>query len=296
MNPTSTPAGAIVVGVDGSGSGSAALAWAAVEADLTKRPLVIVHAFALPTANEVACLASGGVSSELVVREGRKDAAQLLAQAQCEAAKRYPDLHIITLCREEDARVALLELARHAHQVVVGSRGRGPLKSLLLGSVSLAVSRHAVSPVVVVRPSAPEVPRHGVLVGTTVDEASLPTLEAAYQEASLRAVPLTVLHCDWDGDPSTGGWQQVPAGTPAHTQDRLAVAETLAGLVEKYPDVVTKVVLTQGAADRCFVDLAATHELAVVGRHGASFLDFTGLGSMAATVVEHARTTVLVVP
>lgn len=296
MKPTNPPAGAIVVGVDGSEPAATALRWAAAEADLTKRPLVIVHAFALPSASETGWLATGGISAESVVREGRKDANQLLAQAQCETAKGYPDLQITTQCREEDARIALLELATHAHLTVLGSRGRGPLKSLLLGSVSLAVSRYAVHPVVVVRPPTPQARRHGVLVGTTLDEASIPTLEAAYQEAALHSIPLTVLHCDWNGDPSTGAWRYLPPGTPEYTRDRLAVAETLAGLREKYPDVDAEILLARGAADRCFVALSATYELAVVGRHGASFLDFTGLGSMASTLVEHAHTTVVVVP
>lgn len=296
MDTTNIPTGAIVVGVDGSQSSAAAVQWAATEAGMTKRVLALLHAFQLPTAHETLWLTSGGIAPETVIRGAREDASRLLSQASHAVAAVHPDLEVTILCREEDPRVALLDAAAQAHLTVVGSRGRGPLKSLLLGSVSLAVSRYATQPVVVVRPPAPDAPRRGVLVGTSTDEESQSTLECAYQEASLRDTPLTVLHCDWDGDPSIRPWSFLKLGTPEHTDASLAVAETLAGLHEKYPDVVTGTVLARGVADRCLVDLAAHHELVVVGRHGASALDFTGLGSVAAAVVEHARTTVMVVP
>jgi len=296
MTQANTPAGAIVVGVDGSEQAAAALRWAATEADLTGRPLAIVHAITLPTTNQKVWLTSGGVSPDFVIDEERKDAAVLLADAAHESSESHPHLVITTHCREADPRIALIEEAAHAHMVVLGSRGRGPVRSLLLGSVSLAVSRHAPRPVVVIRPSTPDLPRRGVLVGTAVGDGPSSTLETAFREASLRRTPLTVLHCRWDGDPSTGKWVPLPAGTPEHVQNHAVVAAAIAGLREKYPDVNAEIMVARGAADRCLVDIATTHELVVVGRHGASPLDFTGFGSVSATVTEHARTSVMVVP
>jgi nucleotide-binding universal stress UspA family protein len=49
----------------------------------------------------------------------------------------------------------LVERSRTASLVAVGSRGRGSVRGLLLGSVALHVAMHAACPVLVVRPAAP---------------------------------------------------------------------------------------------------------------------------------------------
>src|SRR6478736_648774 len=76
--------------------------------------------------------------------------------------------------------------------VVLGSRGRGRVSSLLLGSVGVAVVGHATCPVVVRRPARDRV-RRGVLVGTDLTDDSRPALEFAYGLASVRHLTLTVL-------------------------------------------------------------------------------------------------------
>jgi nucleotide-binding universal stress UspA family protein len=48
---------------------------------------------------------------------------------------------------------SLLNAAEGADLLVVGSRGRGAFRSMLLGSVSLACALHSPSPVTVVRPT-----------------------------------------------------------------------------------------------------------------------------------------------
>ena len=89
---------------------------------------------------------------------------------------------------------------------MLGSRGRGPLRTALLGSVSASVARRAHCPVVVCRPPEPEPSASiGVIVGADGRDGSQPVLEFAFAQASLRALPLTVMHCFWDVISATRG-------------------------------------------------------------------------------------------
>ena len=59
---------------------------------------------------------------------------------------------VTTLVAEGTAAQALLEAAETADLLVVGSRGHGGFKGLLVGSVSQQCVSHASVPVVVVHP------------------------------------------------------------------------------------------------------------------------------------------------
>ena len=120
---------------------------------------------------------------------------RLLAEARADVTRRAPHLDVREVLRVADPRDLLQELSREAAMVVLGSRGRGPMRTLLLRSVGVAVTRHAECPVVVVRPGNRGLVRNGVLVGADGTERSQTTLEFAYRQASLYGLPLTVLHC-----------------------------------------------------------------------------------------------------
>ena len=86
------------------------------------------------------------------------DEHRLLAERLAGWGEKYPDVpvqRLVTRCRPA---ATLIEQSQHAQLVVVGSRGRGGLVGLLLGSVSHALLHHAGYPVAVVRPAAPGAP------------------------------------------------------------------------------------------------------------------------------------------
>jgi nucleotide-binding universal stress UspA family protein len=291
MDTTAT-AGTIVVGVDGSAASLRALGWAAEQAALEHRPLTLVHgAGPIPPRWTNVALPDGEVLRELVEREGR----EVLAEARVLAAHKAPDVEVRELFGIADARELLLEASRDAHLLVTGSRGLGPLRSLLLGSVGVAVTRHASCPVVVHRPGHPGAVRRGVVVGADATEESRPAIEFAYRQASVRSLPLTVLHCAWSAQ-GVAGAELLTAAEIDVESERVALAESLAGLTEKYPEVVARTELVRGPAQEMLVRMGERMDLVVVGSHHYGRAERLLLGSVSTAVVEHAASPVAVVP
>ncbi len=136
--------GTIVVGVDGSPGGLAALRFALEEARLRKASVTAVFAWSIPFVADVP----SGLLPELL-SDFRADAERLLEEAIAEAGD-PGGVEIAQLLVDAPAGRALLEAARGADLLVVGSRGRGGFTGLLLGSVSQQCTQHATCPVVIV--------------------------------------------------------------------------------------------------------------------------------------------------
>jgi nucleotide-binding universal stress UspA family protein len=80
---------------------------------------------------------------------------EVLAERLAGWCEKYPDVPVRRLVvRDRPARALVGESGR-AQLVVVGSRGRGGLRGMVLGSVSQALLHHAHCPVAVVRPGGP---------------------------------------------------------------------------------------------------------------------------------------------
>lgn len=266
MTETRIPSGSIVVGIDGSSHSDSALTWATEQARVEHRPLVLAHS-ARP--------------------------ADALGREHLELAATGLGLEVHRVTSEEDPRALLLRLADEAHLLVVGSRGRGTVRTLLLGSVSVAVSKHAACPVVVVRHSGAGEPRSGVVLGVDGARDSQPAVEFAYRTAAARRWPLTLLHCAWDARRSTDLEGEAGIADPDASA---LVAEAVAGMAEKYPDVETRTVIGHGFADRRLIEASEDADLVVVGSHPTTALSELVYGSVAPTVVEHAHSNVAVVP
>ncbi|MER6983699.1 universal stress protein, partial [Streptomyces carpinensis] len=135
----------LVVGVDGSGPSLTAIDWAVDEAARHGVPLRLVYASLWERYEGVVPPGSAQRPSEQAMAES------VVGSAMERAQRRNPDVKMSADILPEDAASALLRAADSAATVVTGSRGRGELKGLLLGSVSLAVAARAHCPVVVVR-------------------------------------------------------------------------------------------------------------------------------------------------
>lgn len=285
------PPGGIVVALDGSEHAERALSWGAAQARLEHRTLVLAHADGASIAYATTLLSPGFPVPELI-DDVHAATRQLLADAAARASAAHPDLRVLTVAADDDPREMLLELARRAHLLVLGSRGRGVVRSLLLGSVSAAVVRHATCPVVVLRPGGTVTPSRGVLVGLDGREGCAQVAEVAFRLASFRALPLTVVQCYWDAgaavDPALAG--------PGPDDLRAGVSAALAGLGEKFPDVAVEVHLRHGLVDQVLAEHAEQWDVVVVGRHDRARWEHLLGHAVSSAVLERAHGTVAVVP
>lgn len=282
MENTPIPPGTVVVGIDGSASSDRALDWAVAHAVRERRQLTLAHG--VDAAGFVWTDPMGGslqTAVDVMVDDGRG----LVSKARGFVAELAPDLVVHESSLLSDPRVMLLELAKTARLVVVGSRGRGPVASLLLGSVGVALVRHAPCPVVVVRRCNRGLVRDGVVVGVDGGAGSRAVVEFAYHQASLRRLPLTILHCTWGSRPDA-------------TKDdvRLPISEPLSGLAETYPEVRARVEIVPGPPDEELVAVSRRMDLVVVGTRHRGRLSTVLNGSVSQSVVEHAECPVAVVP
>jgi nucleotide-binding universal stress UspA family protein len=136
--------GPVVVGVDGSPQSDAALAFA-VEAAVGRRaPLRAVHAW---LDSVVPFVVNEPVDWAAVAAKE----SGLIPERLAPWRKKHPDLGVESVVTHDRAAHALMQNSGDAQLVVVGSRGRGGLAGMTLGSVSQALLHHAGCPVAVVR-------------------------------------------------------------------------------------------------------------------------------------------------
>jgi nucleotide-binding universal stress UspA family protein len=134
----------IVVGIDGSEESRRALDWACREAQLRHADLEVVHAHS-------ASWEYGAVPMAVVpIQEIEASHRKLMKDEVAEARRHNTGIRIEQFLVNDMPAHALVEQAKGAELLVVGSRGRGGFTGLLLGSVSQHVSHHAPCPVVIV--------------------------------------------------------------------------------------------------------------------------------------------------
>ncbi|MGM9470624.1 universal stress protein [Pseudarthrobacter sp. YS3] len=135
----------VLVGVDGSEESTQAVAFAAAEADREGQELTVLYAFSGPNRWVRSGLPTSSLA-ELIVEEEQI----VLSETISGLGEDYPDLvvHRVLETEKEPAQ-ALVDAAANAQLLVVGSRGRGGFKRLLLGSTAHAVLTHLPCPTVI---------------------------------------------------------------------------------------------------------------------------------------------------
>lgn len=134
----------VVVGVDGSEESTQAVAFAAAEADRKGQELKVVYAFRTPK------WMGGGILGEDLAQLTVVEERIVLSETISGLSQDYPDL-VVRKDLESDMEpaAALVKAAAEAQMLVVGSRGRGGFKRLLLGSTAHSVLTHLPCPTVI---------------------------------------------------------------------------------------------------------------------------------------------------
>ena len=133
----------IVVGVDGSAGSLGALSMTVEEARLRQAPLRVVMAWQL-TWSEIA------LETPALVKKVEDHAAEMLEVALASIDRGRAGIEVSSELVNGHAATVLLEEARDATLLVVGTRGTGGVAGTLVGSVAHAAIHHAGCPVLVV--------------------------------------------------------------------------------------------------------------------------------------------------
>ena len=141
--------GKIVVGIDGSEGATDALKWAANEAKLRGSSLQIVYSWQYPLYVTSEPIYMPPPDKELIVH-GATDTAQKMATA---AGLDAMGISYTIETPQGRPGPEMVRLAADAELMVVGSRGAGSVRELLLGSVSNYCAHHSPCPVVLIRPT-----------------------------------------------------------------------------------------------------------------------------------------------
>lgn len=293
--------GPVVVGVDGSNGSDTAVRWAATYAAAHQRPLRIVHGTGVPE-----CLVADFPVDLEEARTGMLGVGRTVTDHARDLTRTVgPDLVVAVELDTCEPRVLLAEATSDAHLLVLGSRGRGAVLSLLLGSVSAALAAHAACPVVVVRPAGDDDAALPVVVGVDGTEDSTSALTFAFELASDQRRPLEVVHATGEAWLFPVPYAALAVGPAMDLVDDMAVdvaadwdlllAESVAGYAEKFPDVAFTSKVVQGSAVAALVAASQHASTVVVGARGRSALAKRLLGSVSRSVLEHTRCTVAVV-
>ncbi|MEU5896594.1 MULTISPECIES: universal stress protein [unclassified Streptomyces] len=296
--------GTIIVGLDGSSESLAAAEWAAREAALRNAAVELVHVWQpVPEPIAQAPLLGAETHQHWTDRVPR-EAADGLRQ-------RHPGVEVTTDQRSGTPASALLEAARGAELLVLGSRALSGITGFLIGSVGQAVTARAEVPVVLVRAGERAADEHEadpagipsaatafrpVVLGLDIRSEDETVIAFAFEEARRRAARLTVVqgrHLPYSYVHSmAAGYDPFEDITREWAAE---LTEALRPWRDKYPDVEVTEVSRLGSPADHLVDASHDASLVVVGRRVRRNPLGVHIGAVAHAVMHHATAPVAVV-
>jgi nucleotide-binding universal stress UspA family protein len=282
----------VVVGTDGSGPAAAALVWALQEAHRCRLPLHVIAAWS-PTrdSQETQWLATMTSVSEL--KATLTDELDVAVRAVVERSGQHV-VPVSTRVVYGHPAKALIDESGDDRLLVVGSRGRGAMAGLVLGSVSQACAQYAHGPVVVVRGAAPTDGAGRVVVGVDGSAESLVALQFAAAAARRRGTPLQVVHVWQDTDHGAHG-RLGPLHESARAQADREWQSILRSTLAVAPDVEIISSHVTGYAPSVLLKASEGAALLVVGSRGHGGWAGLMLGSVSLRCITSAACPVAVI-
>ncbi len=301
----------IVVGVDGSDHSMRAVEWAAAQAQRSHDPLEII-----------AALDPG--PQHLTGSDDDQRMQDDIDEAKLRAQKRAPEIAVSSTTYEGPPELVLTRESAGADLLVVGSRGLGGFRGLLLGSVSRKCVHHSKCPVVVVlggssdsddvsatandtparqedsatarsegrATSSPVEPAHRIVVGVDGSVSSIQALEWAADQAELTGVGLDALNT-WEW-PIGYGWSAVPTSYDPDHENTVALDTLLEPVRRAHPGLSIRATVIEGHPAPVLVRASHGADLLVIGSHGRGEIAGMLLGSVSEHCVGHAHCPVVV--
>lgn len=266
----------VVVGVDGSEVANEALAFAADEAVRRGSRLVVAHAcrsaHARPAGSQVQ-------SFEEILRQ----------EVVTALASTNPGLGYQIVQRATDPADLLIELAREADLLVVGTHRAGRLRGFVLGSVSQRVAAQATCTVMTLS-GTPAYPDGPIVLGASASPGGTAALHFACHEARLHGRPMRVVRSITTEDQAVRpGDFEVGSGTEAlHAAARAELEAILDEAREAYPDITIYGEVWVADPFTALLDAADEASLIVIGSRRAHNSALPHLGPVAAWLLHQA--------
>ena len=282
----------ILIATDGSADARLASRAAIDLAGHAGAVLDVVSAWAVPTWPYGIYGVGGAGFAEVIA--AAEDGSRAYTQAvAADAQANGVQMGSLCVMREPAAEAAIAAASELGDDlIVVGSRGLGPVRRLLLGSVSEAVVHHARRAVLVMRGGEGAWPPRFVIAADDGDDATWPALHRAAEVARLFEVPLDLVQVV----PPMSRFarmseEEALAAVRAHLGTR---AGALTDRLATHPESEVRI----GDAAAELLEVAGKYDggLLVVGSHGKSTLKRLRLGSVSTNLAHAAECPVLVVP
>jgi len=285
-------AGTWVVGHDDSAPAQRALDWALRHAAGRAERIEIVSAWHPPV--------YGPYPVDATVALPYDDAAMARAavrrvhEVASEAAGRAP-VPVTGVAPESGAAEALLQASAGAGLLVVGSRGRGGFRRLLLGSTSSQCASHARTPTVIVHGDQPLTETRRIVVGVDGSPNSLAAIEWAIRFAEPGTEILAGI--GWDNSPLVFGADQFYFPDAQQLAEE-RIVEMVEAVVDRLAvdDVTVQHAFALGRPRDLLAEWGRDADLVAVGARGHGAVGAAVLGSVTTWLIHHLDRPVAVIP